>query len=200
MFDNFFNKENGIEIKFIEKINDLGFKIQKHVLSKQNKSEEIYYLWKDIKAVTFEESIHYKLIFSGKKNFVLDKSYRNLFALLINIPKVKLDADTKQQIDLICNSFQPCKICGAVAVYTSVCRDCGCAVWSENIDEHNSEEEYIKTEQLEYYATMDKDEKVEDFFMESEYFEFDPNFRPSINKSEILKYSEENFWYINDET
>ncbi len=43
---------------------------------------------------------------------------------------------------------------------------------------------------------MDADEEVDDFIMESEYFDFDQNWKPSITKEEVLKYSEENYWNI----
>lgn len=203
----FSNRSLNVEIKGVSEIDNLGFKISTTKISKKTTSNEKRYFWKDINSVKFEETLNYNLTLNGKEEINLDKTYSNLFALVLNIPSGKLDEETKQQVELIKKSFETCKICGTIAVYNEVCRDCGCLVWNDEIEVYNSDtteyyssaEEYIKAEQLETYATMEENEKVEDFIFESEYFEFDSNWQPSITKADVLKYSEENFWNMDDD-
>jgi len=170
----------------IEGINSKGFKIAKGTKLKP-------YYWRDIKWIKFDKE-KFRLIFKEKNKVVIDKKTQNLYLLLKNIPLGFKDFDY-EYIDSFFSNLTTCVVCGAVAFNDSKCLSCSCTNWTNVLEkEYLNYEEYVKANQLEIFATMEKNEKFSDFKIIDKNFKFDSNWTPMVTKTEVLTYSEKEFW------
>ena len=90
-----------------------------------------------------------------------------------------------------------CNICGSIAIDKNTCLDCGNSIYDNNIHlDYKGEEDYLKTEQLELFATMNKDEKFDGFYSDSSNFKIDSDWTPLITEKELIEYSKREYWTL----
>jgi len=172
----------------IEGINSKGFKITKGTKLNQ-------YYWRDINWIKFDKE-KFRLIFKGKNKIAIDEKTQNFYLLLKNIPLGYKDYDYTY-IDSFFSNLTTCVVCGAVAFKDSKCLSCGCTTWSNKLEkDYSNYDEYVKTNQLEIFATMEKNEKFCDFKLIGKNFDIDTNWSPKVTKKEVLDYSEKEYWNI----
>ena len=175
-----------IKSQRIEGINKQGFKIAIGTKLKQ-------YYWRDIKWIKFDKE-RFRLIFKEESKVVIDNKTINLYLLLKNIPLGHKDFDYAY-IDSFFSNLTTCFVCGAVALKDSKCLSCGCTTWTNELEkDYPNYEEYVKANQLDIFATMDKNEKFSDFKIIDKNFEFDSNWTPMVTKKEVLEFSEKEYW------
>lgn len=177
-----------IKYQRIEGINSKGFKIAKGTKRKQ-------YYWRDINWIKFDKE-KFRLVFKEKNKIAIDEKTQNFYLLLKNIPLGYHDYDYTY-IDSFFSKLTTCVVCGAVAFKESKCLSCGCTSWTDELEkDYSNYEEYVKTNQLEIFATMEKNEKFCDFKLNDNNFDIDTNWRPKVTKKEVLDYSEKEYWNI----
>lgn len=170
----------------IEGINNTGFKIAKGTKIKE-------YHWQDIQWINFDK-VKFSLNLKHKHRIVLDRKTHNFYSLLKNIPRGYKDFDYAYITSFFSN-LTTCVACGAVAFNDSECLSCGCSAWTNELGKYYlNYTEYIKANQLEIFATMEKDEKFSDFKIIDKNFEFDSNWAPMVTKKEVLEYSKKEYW------
>lgn len=54
--------------------------------------------------------------------------------------------------------------------------------------------DYLKENQLELFAILDRDNKFEGFYEETDGFEMDKNWKPLITETELFEYSKNEYW------
>ena len=193
------------KIRYIEKVNDLGFRIRTLNFNRKKKfNDSIFYNWIDVKSVklsvNFADETIGKMSLSfgfsdGKRKIKVDNSFRNFYYLLRNIPK-GYDTMDYDFVENLFKDLKTCSFCGLIAYHNGECLDC---YRTSNLSEkylkkHPNIEEIIKKEQLELFSTPEKDEIFNDFKIKSLSFKQDENWKPLVTKQEVLQYSKENYW------
>ena len=93
------------------------------------------------------------------------------------------------------SNLKTCVVCGAIAFNDSECLSCGCTNWTNELEkDYLNYEEYVKANQLDIFATLEKNEKFCDFKIIDKNFEFDSNWTPMVTKKEVLEFSEKEYW------
>jgi len=182
----------------VEEVNNFGFKIN-------IKNSDVFYDWQNVKSVKLKVSFLEKnikkisLLFkfnNGKPKIEIDNRFRNFYYLLKNLPKEYKSIDNNF-IENLFKNLKTCPFCGLVSYYNDRCLDCICSLdfWTEEQKEdYPTIEDYIKEEQLEIFATNDKNEKFNDFKIKNLAFQQDENWKPLVSKQQVLQYSKENCW------
>jgi len=151
----------------IKTVDKKGFTITSGTRQKQ-------YFWRDVQWVKFERE-KFNLIIKEKSRLVIDLKTDNIYYLLRNIPLGYKDFDYTFITDLF-SKLTKCKVCGFIAVNETECLSCGCTTWTKELEtEYANYEEYVKENQLDIFATMEKDEKFNEFKILNKNFEFDTN-------------------------
>ena len=168
--------------KTIKTVTELGFDIEFG-------EKTISYQWKNIETISLkikENSLQEITLFIKFHNGIklsLDENCPVFYFLLKNIPKgyPTMDYDFIKEFF---NNLTTCPFCGLIAFEDfSWCLHCAC-------DAKND----IREEQLEIFATMDKNEKFSDFKINNKTFARDEKWKPIVTKQEVLQYSEKNIW------
>ena len=158
-----------------------------------NGTKHINYYWRDVQWVKFEKE-KFKLIIKQKSRLEIDLKTDNLYYLLRNIPLGYKDFDYTYMTDFF-SKLTTCKVCGFIALNETKCLSCGCTSWTKELESNYANyEEYVKENQLDFYATMEKEEKFNDFKIFNKDFEFDNKWKPIVTKNEVLEYSEKEYW------
>jgi len=170
----------------IEGLNSVGFKIAKGTNLKQ-------YYWREIQWISFDKE-KFRLILKHKHRILIDEKAHNFYLLLKNIPLGYKDFDYTFITSFFSN-LTTCVVCGAIAFNDSKCLYCGCTTWTNELEkDYLNYEEYVKANQLEIFATLEKNEKFCDFKIIDKNFEFDSNWTPMVTKKEVLEFSEKEYW------
>ncbi len=150
--------------------------------------------WHHVKDVTFDNTItNLRVLFKNKEELILPNTYDGWYAFIKQVPiELFPDFDTKIVDDLY-KQFEACKICSAIAVLDKVCHNCYNDVWetSWSKEEGCLEIDYLKEEQLSYFATAEEGESL-DFSLVA--FDRFTDWELLVSEDEILKYSSEFFW------
>ena len=175
-----------------------GYKIIRSVTSSgfviQFDKGRISYDWNEIKSLTLNDMKLSVEFFSKKRKLIIDATYVNYYYLLKNIPKIYPTIDYNFLEDFF-NSLTTCQFCGLVAFHKDYCLACRCDDWNEELaKEYPNKEEYIRENQLEIFATMDKHEAFSNFKMDCKPFVHDEKWKPMVTKQEVLEYSKKEFW------
>lgn len=90
---------------------------------------------------------------------------------------------------------EDCPVCGMKAMWEDTCLCC----WADKFDEdlgniYDSEEEYIKKEQLDLFSTDEKGEEIRLVYEEKTSFERNRFWKPSVTIEEVKEYSKELYW------
>ncbi|MBN1251579.1 MAG: hypothetical protein JXR51_09170 [Bacteroidales bacterium] len=153
------------------------------------------YKWEDIEDIYFEDENHDNLIIVDSKNVSISypKSTINWIHFLKTVPQNFKSLDYEHIANYL-KSLKYCEICGYKAV-DEYCDVCSAETWDDKfLEDYESKEEYLKEEQLDYYAVMSIYEHV-DFEQDKDLgFEKDINYKIYVSKEEILKHSAE-FYY-----
>lgn len=184
----FFRIKNRYKLLMIDNITIFDFEI---MVNKKIKS----YQWNNFTSVKFDSTFE-KVILKKQTigKLVISKDYHNWYCFIKNVASQFNEFDRKYVRDFFAG-LQTCQICGDIAVLESQCCSCGTDVWNEKlIEEFETKDNYIKKEQLELFATMDKDEDLADFYEKSDCFSFDETWKPVVNQDEVLRYSKETYW------
>lgn len=187
-------------MKFVIGISGLTYKKRQRVESVDKKgfkiitdSRQKQYLWRDIQWIKFDKE-KFKLIFKEKSRIEIDLKTINLHLLLKNIPSGYTDFDYTYIKDFY-SKLTTCTVCGTIAFNESECLSCGCTTWTTELEKaYANYEEYVKENQLDIFATMEKNEKFNDFKVSDKNFAFDSSWRPIVTKKEVLEYSEKEYW------
>jgi hypothetical protein len=172
----------------VERVNKTGFRIVKGTSVKQ-----LY--WRDIQWINFDNE-KFRLILKEKRRIEIDKKTQNLYLLLKSIPFGYKDFDY-DYINSYFSGLSTCVVCGLIALKDSKCLSCGCTTWTNELEkDYSNYEEYIKANQLEIFATMERNEKFSDFKIIDKNFEFDSNWSPLVTKTEVLEFSKKEYWEI----
>lgn len=170
----------------IDGLNNTGFKIAKGTSLKQ-------YYWRDIQWINFDKE-KFSLILKEKRRLEIDKRTQNFYLLLKSIPLGYKDFDY-DYINSYFSSLTTCIVCGSIAFRESKCLSCCCTSWTKELEkDYSNYDEYVKENQLEIFATMEKKEKFSEFKIVDKNFVFDSNWQPLVTKKEVLEYSEKEYW------
>jgi hypothetical protein len=151
------------------------------------------YYWRDVQWVKFERE-KFKLIIKEKSRLEIDLKTDNLYYLLRNIPLGYKDFDYTFMTDFF-SKLTTCKVCGFIALKETECLSCGCTTWTTELEKNYANyEEYVKENQLDIFATMEKDERFNEFKIPNKNFDFDAKWKPIVTKNEVLEYSEKEYW------
>lgn len=98
-------------------------------------------------------------------------------------------------------TYDACDICGFVSVdrKDQECKVCASRVWDETLmTGYTDKEEYVREEQLFWFATRDSTEKVNLYLPEGERndgkFPKKENWKPSVTQADVLDYSRKERW------
>lgn len=162
-----------------------------------NGTKQKNYYWRDIQWVKFEKE-KFRLIIKEKSRLEIDLKTDNLYYLLRNIPLGYNDFDYTFTTDFF-SKLTTCKVCGFIALNKTECLSCGCTTWTKELEtNYTNYEEYVKENQLDFYATMEKEEKFNDFKIFNKNFDYDTKWKPIVTKNEVLEYSEKEYWEKNE--
>lgn len=171
----------------IDNITKAGFDLYKS-------NEKLNINWNDVISIYLDKN-KTKLITDLKnKKIQIPKNSINWYKLIRSIPAKYTDFDF-DYVDKLFNSLTTCEICGAIANKDNECLSCG----SESFDykkhsEFKTKIDYIKKNQLELFAILDRDDKFEGFYEATDGFEIDKNWRPLITETELIEYSKNEYW------
>jgi hypothetical protein len=173
----------------IDNISKTGFEIYK-----SNKKQTIN--WNDVISVYLDKNKTKLIVTLKNKKLQIPKNSINWYKLIRSIPFKYADFDF-DYVEKLFKSLTTCEICGAIANRNNECLSCG----SESFDfkkhsDFKTKNEYIKENQLELFAILDRDDKFEGFYEATDGFEIDKNWRPLISETELIEYSKKE--YSND--
>jgi ribosomal protein L32 len=175
------------DLTIIDNISINGFEI-----NHKNKKTSIN--WKSLTSVEFNKKYTDLLINSNGKVQKIHKNAINWYKLIQSVPS-SFDSFDYEYVNKLINRLTTCNICGSIAIDKKTCLDCGSSIFDNNIElDYNGEEEYLKAEQLELFATMNNDEKFDGFYSDSNNFKIDSDWTPLITEKELMEYSEREFW------
>lgn len=149
--------------------------------------------WREIADIAFD-GYETSLIISlkDKEQLVFPADYDGWYALIRQVPLSTYANFDEKIVEKIYGKLESCKICGAIAVTHGTCQNCYNdryrSIWAE---EGIREIDYIKEEQLSYFATDEEGEAI-DFSLE--FFDRAIDWELLVPEEEILEYSAEFFW------
>jgi hypothetical protein len=182
-------------LQFVSDIDSKGFEVYKgYEAFKQNKPQK--FLWKEIDYLKLDDRNHLLIKPFEGKQIELREKCGGWFKLLTQIPKSKQkDPQVSDYLAEIFSKLETCKGCGRIAFKNNECLNCGIEAFDDELkQEFETEIEYIRDEQLEYFGTDDGTEKVEFYLEENEVFQLDKNWKPIVTEEEVIAYSQENYW------
>lgn len=172
--------------KTITSITIKGFKLLNGSKTKQ-------YYWDDFHSAIINKDLSL-LQLKGKANITINSKVGNFYALLKKIPRGLKELEY-QLIETFFSELETCVVCSCIAVKNDKCFVCSSESWNAEIaKEYTSYSDYIKANQLEIFATMEKGEVFCDFKLNNINFETDKNWKPMVTKKEVLEYSKKEFW------
>lgn len=155
--------------------------------------------WKDVHTIDWNQKAEILTFHtSNGKPLKIKKDFIGFYKLLKQLPENMMGEKLKAYQKETFSNLITCKICGNIAFKKDRCLCCGSESFNDELrEEFKTEEAYIKAEQLEYFSTMDKYEKV-DFFTDEEgdTFRLDKNWKPLVTEEEVLAYSKEEWWNL----
>ena len=116
------------------------------------------------------------------------------YEFISKIPKSQYINFDYSLVPKIYAQLKGCKICGAVAVVENICRNCAGEIWPNEQKQawgYKNELEYLKEEQLDYFSTWEKEDKIDFNIL---HFEKDLNWALLVTENDLQKYSKENNW------
>ena len=118
----------------------------------------------------------------------------NWYKLIRSIPTKFSDFDF-DYIDKLFNALTTCEICGVIAINDNECLSCGSESYEyKKHTDFKTQNEYIKSNQLELFAILDKGDKFEGFYEATDGFEIDKKWNPLITETELIEYSQNEYW------
>ena len=172
--------------KSITSITSKGFKLVKGSKSTQ-------YYWKDFHSGNIDSNLS-KLKLKGRTNITITTKFGNYYGFIKRIPNGLKDLEY-QFIDTYFSDLKTCPVCGSIAVKNDKCLACSCVSWNTEIaKQYSTYNDYVKVNQSELFATMDRNEVFCDFKLKNTNFEIDNNWKPIVSRKEILEYSKKEFW------
>lgn len=174
-----------ITIKVINEINDQGFQLS------ENKKKTIFH-WADIQSVSLEDEKCILIKFINKKELRIDNTYYPWYLLLQKIPSSKLESlQISHFLEKTFSNLKTCKVCGSIALKNETCLSCGSETFNQSHkEEFENEIAYNRSEQLELFSTIGKNENVDFYEDENDGFRRDITWKPIVTEKEVLKYSE----------
>lgn len=172
--------------KTFTSITNKGFKLLHGSKTKQ-------YYWDDFHSAIINKDLSL-LELKGKASITVNSNVGNFYALLKKIPKGLKDLEY-QLIENYFSELKTCLVCSCIAVKDEKCIVCSSESWNAKMaKEYTSYSDYIKANQLEIFATMEKSEVFCDFKLDNINFETDKDWKPIVTKKEVLEYSKKEFW------
>lgn len=158
-----------------------------------NTAKDRIFYWRDITDVVFDEYETSLIVYlQEKEQLVFPADYHGWYALIRQVPLSTYSSFDEKIVEKIYKKLESCKICGAIAVTHGTCQNCYNdsykPAWAE---EGFREIDYIKEEQLSYFATDEEGEAI-DFSLEP--FDQATGWELLVREEEILEYSSEFFW------
>lgn len=182
-------EETVADLIIIDAISTNGFKIK-------HKNRKTIVSWQSLTSVKFNKDYTVLKINQNGKVQKIHKNAINWYKLIQSVPS-SFDSFDFEYVNKLINRLTTCNVCGSIAVDDKTCLDCGHIMFDSNIQlDYKSEEEYLKAEQLELFATMDKNEKFEGFYSDSNNFKTDSEWSPLITEDELMIYSEREYWSL----
>ena len=126
------------------KLNENGFSINEPFGVKPN-----LFNWNEINSIHFSENNENVIIEKSGKKIILKNCNVGWYDFIQNVPLNFTNFDFDYVKDFM-ESLKPCKICGIVALNESECIVCENIAWNSEITE--TEIDYIKTKQLDFYS------------------------------------------------
>lgn len=185
-------------VKFITDVNEQGFVLKYATIGNIEITEdkEIGVQWLDVVDIDLEEGNRLIVNLSSKEQISIDRTYTGWYSLVKQIPKSKFK--TPSMAEVIHQMFDVlnfCKICGDKAVDSEKCLSCSNRVFDDEIQMiFESESDYIKAEQLEWFSTSGEDECVIFYESGANVFKRDENWTPMVTEEEVIEYSRVNNW------
>lgn len=155
------------------------------------KTYEQSFAWQDVTSAQLNEdktALH--LTFQNIEDLTFTDDIDNWYWLLKYMPERFDDVD---YIKAMFESFEPCDICGNVAVLSDMCQACYEDVWKKTVA-YPSKKGYIKERQLELFSTDSPLEKVVWEVPEGIAFDKNPDWKLLVTEEEVRVFSQENFW------
>lgn len=177
-----------IEIKIITDIDDYGFTLY------HNQRERRVY-WKKVSSIHLKKNRILLIRLKSLKEIKIDHEYYRWYALLKKISNSKLKTtEISEFLEKTFRNLSTCKVCGSIAANHTKCLSCGSDCFNDKLgEEFENETAYIKSEQLELFCTMEREEKI-DFHEEAkDGFEKDKNWKPIVTNEEVIEYSKTNY-------
>ncbi len=151
--------------------------------------------WKEVKSIEFtknREDVNVKL--NNGEHFHIPSDTSGLVSLLKNMPDELMTENLKAILTNIESDLKLCKVCGNIAVWYNQCNVCHSDQDDVSNPDPKIEEQNIREEQLQMFATYEKEEDIDwEFHIDSNY-ERDPNWKLLVTEEEILEFSRENTW------
>jgi hypothetical protein len=188
---------------FIELENEKQFYIQRTDFDGSRKDPSIIetrrIYWHNIKDLTFDKTAtSLTVLFRNKEELILPKTYDGWYAFIKQVPIETYPSFDRKVVNKLCEQFEACKICSAIAVVDKVCHYCYNDVWEDSEkEEYNWYEEgyeeinYLKEEQLFHFATEEKGAAI-DYSVKP--FDQTTDWKLLVSEEEILEYSFKNVW------
>jgi len=180
---------NYINIRLVNDINDSGF-----TLVHNQKKRRIQ--WKNVSSIHL---INNKVLLVRLKNFKeikIENNYGRWYALLKEISNSNIERrGVDEFLKKTFNNLFTCKVCGMVALNKEKCLSCRSSRFNIKLEqEFENEIEYIKSEQLELFCTVEEDEKVDFYEEQNDGFVRDKNWKPMVSKEEVKEFSKAHYW------
>jgi len=158
-----------------------------------NGMKKTQYYWNEIQDIKFDKE-PFRLTIFAKRKLTFDEKTQNRYLLLKHIPLGFSSFDYTYRDSFFVN-LKPCIVCGTIALQDDECLLCGCVSWSADLEKnYSSYEEYIIENQLDIFATIDENEKFNNFKINDKNFDSDPNWKPKVTKEEVLAFSKKEYW------
>lgn len=160
-----------------------------------SKQASVYHKWNEFKSIAFDKKKRKVICKKGLfQQIVLTDFYQGWHCFLKKVPTRFTDFDF-EYVKLFFASLLPCKTCGNIAVHQGNCCACGSEAWNTALaEDYDTEREYIKEEQLDYFATHDESDFFDGFYQHHPCFVFDNTWAPLITDHERIEFCEEHYW------
>lgn len=178
-------------IKTINRIESWGFELEEKELIQQIS-------WTEIERVELDSDNTLTFYRRDEKPISMHPDeYVDWYELLllldqyIDVPE-NINAYKKQLLA----ETEDCPVCGMKAMWEDTCLCC----WTDKFDEedlgdiYESEEDYVKEEQLDLFSTDEKGEEIRLVYDEQTSFERSRFWKPSVTVEEVKEYSRELYW------
>ncbi|MFT5618149.1 MAG: hypothetical protein ACI85I_001380 [Arenicella sp.] len=177
-------------INVLDNINEYGFEYHKSIYS-EKKNKVFKVLWKEVNYCKLNSERNLIIEPIGNSKIIISKSSINWLSLLKQIPQSKqIDPQIPDYLAETFSDLKTCQVCGYIAYKNSECLNCRTKKFDKVFE---TEIEYMKEEQLDWFSAMDKEKKV-DFYSEEEntVFKLDQNWKPIVTEEEVIAFSKEN--------